>query len=245
MQNSPQKIVIYGPGGIGKSELASLIEAVGIKPLFLDLESGTNHLAVNRIGDIQTWDEMRSVLQDAALTSQFGAVVVDSLTKAEELAIAWTLANVKHEKGHTVDSIEGYGFGKGLTHVYETFLQLLGDLDACARRGLHVICTAHECVSNAPNPTGEDWLRFEPRLQSPASGKNSIRHRVREWCDHQFFIGYDVIVSKDGKGTGSGTRAIYPNETPTQVAKSRTLSHPVVYQRGSALLWEQLFSKGE
>ena len=29
-----------------------------------------------------------------------------------------------------------------------------------------------------PNPAGEDWLRYEPRLQSPNSGKASIRLRV-------------------------------------------------------------------
>lgn len=244
MQNAPQKIVIYGPGGVGKSELASLIANVGIKPLFLDIEGGTNHLGVDRIPGIETWDELRSILQDASIFAGFGAVVIDSLTKAEELAAAWTLANVKTEKGNHAASIEGYGFGKGLTYLYETFLQLFGDLDACARRGLHVICTAHECVADAPNPNGEDWLRYECRLQSPSSGKNSIRHRAKEWCDHQLFIGYDVIV-EDGKGGGSGSRTIYPNELPTHVAKSRTLSEPIVYQRGSAALWEKLFSKGE
>lgn len=244
MQNAPKKVVIYGAGGIGKSELASLIGDIGIKPLFLDLESGSNHLSVSRIGDIQTWDELRSILQDAAMLADYGAVVVDSLTKAEEFATAWVIANVKHEKGHYVNSIEGFGFGKGLTHVYEAFLQLLGDLDGCARRGLHVICTAHDCVADAPNPSGEDWLRYEARLQNPPSGKNSIRSRVKEWCDHQLFIGYDVIV-EDGKGVGGGTRTIYPNEMPTCIAKSRTLTSPIPYQRGSSELWKQLFAKGE
>jgi len=240
VQNAPKKVVIYGAGGIGKSELASLIGDVGIKPLFLDLESGSNHLPVSRIGDIQTWDELRSILQDAAILANYGAVVVDSLTKAEEFATAWVIANVKHEKGHYVDSIEGYGFGKGFTHVYETFLQLLGDLDAHHRRNRHIVCVAHECTANVPNPTGEDWIRYEPRLQSPASGKASIRHRVKEWCDHMIYIGFDTAVSKDGKATGAGTRTIYPVELPTWWAKSRSLSDPIPYEKGSAEFWKQL-----
>lgn len=192
---------------------------------------------------IETWSELRSVLQSPDVLKDFGAVVIDSGTKAEELAIEWTLENVMHEKGHKVSGIEGYGFGKGMTHVYETFLQLLGDLDAIARRGKHVILIAHECVANVPNPQGEDWIRYEPRLQSPASGKSSIRHRVKEWCDHLIYVGYDTIVDKEGKAKGGGTRTIYPVERPTHWAKSRTLASPIVYAKGDASLWQQLLNK--
>src|SRR5690606_13160109 len=138
--------------------------------------------------------------------------------------------------------IEGYGFGKGLTHLYETFLQVLGDLDGMIRRNKFVICTAHECTANVPNPAGEDWIRYEPRLQSPASGKNSIRHRVKEWCDHLLFVGYDVAV-EDGKGVGAGTRTIYPCELPICMAKSRDLADPIPYPKGSANLWKKLLNK--
>lgn len=192
---------------------------------------------------IETWDELRAFLQNPDSLADYGAVVIDSLTKSEELALEWTLKNVKHEKGHHVNGIEGYGFGKGLTHLYETFLQLLGDLDAVARRGKHVIGIAHECVATVPNPRGEDWIRYEPRLQSPASGKSSIRHRVKEWCDHLVYVGYDTIVDDEGKASGSGTRAIYPTERPTHWAKSRSLSKSIVYEKGDATFWQLLLNK--
>jgi hypothetical protein len=233
--------MLYGPGGSGKSSLAALIPA---KPLFIDLEQGSKFLDVDRIDDITTWEELRAVLHNEELWHDYGAVVIDSFTKAEELAIAWTLQNVKHEKGHTVDSIEGYGFGKGLVHVYETFLQLFGDLDKHVRAGRHVIGICHECTATVPNPGGEDWIRYEPRLQSPASGKSSIRHRMKEWTDHLLFIGYDVFVGEDSKGKGGGTRTIHPIEMPTHWAKSRSLSEPVAYEFGSGEIWSQLF-KGE
>lgn len=234
------KIVIYGPGGVGKTELCSLIAECDVKPLFLDLENGSGYHDVARIANIETWDDLRSILHDQSVWDGFDAVVIDSLTKAEELAVAWTIANVKHEKGHSVDSIESYGFGKGYTHVYETFLQLLGDLDAHHRRGRYVICVAHDCTANVPNPTGEDWIRYEPRLQAPASGKASIRSRVKEWCDHLLYVGFDTAVSKDGKATGAGTRTIYPMELPTWLAKSRSLDSPIPYAKGSSELWQQI-----
>jgi hypothetical protein len=200
---------------------------------------------VQRIDDIANFEELRAALHDEALWSGFNAVVIDDLTKAEELASDWVVRNIPHPKGKPIKSIEDYGWGEGYTHVYEAFLLLLGDLDQHIRKGRHVICVCHECTANVPNPAGEDWIRFEPRLQSPKSGKASIRHRVKEWCDHLLFIGYDTFVNEDGKGTGSGTRTIFPVEMPTHWAKSRSLDTPIPYTRGSAALWERLFNKGE
>ena len=233
----------YGPGGIGKTKLASLLKLVGINPLVLDLEGGSNFLDVQRIAGIESFQELRDVLRDEQLLAPFGAVVIDSFTKAEELAIRHTLETVKNDGGQYVDGIEGYGFGKGYTHAYETFLKLLGDLDGLARKGKHIVGICHDCTANVPNPHGEDWIRYEPRLQNTPKG--SIRHRVREWCDHLLFVGYDVAVGKDGKGKGAGTRTIYPTEMPTHMAKSRFLSDPIVYQDGQPDLWKALFSKGE
>lgn len=215
---SPQRILLYGPGGIGKSTLASLAP----NPVFLDIEGGTRELDVPRVEGIDTFADLRACLQSNALDS-FGTIIVDSATKAEEWAVAHTLANVKHEKGNTVTSIEGYGFGKGYQHVYDTFLLMLADLDSQVRRGRHVMLIAHECTADVPNPSGDDFIRYEPHLQSPKSGKASIRNRVVQWADHVVFIGYDV-VSDGGKGKGAGGRTIYTSELPDHIAKSRRVS---------------------
>lgn len=238
------RVVIYGPGGVGKTELCSLLDDVGVSAAFIDLEDGTKFLNVSRFDDPvpETFQDVRDLLHSESIWSGFQAVVVDSLTKLEEWAISHTLRTVPHEKGHFVDRIEGYGWGKGYTHSYETFLQILGDFDMHVRRGRHVVCTAHEHTAKVPNPSGEDWLRYEPRLQ--ATDKGSIRHRVKEWADHLLFVGFDTVVNKDGKAQGSGTRTIYPMELPTWWAKSRTLSDPIPYDRNDASLWRKLFNKG-
>ncbi len=233
------RAVIYGPGGVGKTELASLLDDVDGPVLFLDLEDGTDHLDVQRVR-VRDWDTLRAVTVDAESLTDFGAVVVDSLTKAEEFAAAWVVDNVPHENGGSVSSIEGYGFGKGYTHVYQEFVGFLSDLEALAVAGVHVVLICHECVANVPNPTGADWIRYEPRLQSPASGKSSIRHRVKEWADHVLFVAFDTVVSSDGKATGSGTRTIHPQERPGHLAKSRRLEMPLAYRRGSGEVWQLL-----
>jgi hypothetical protein len=233
--------VIYGSGGIGKSELASLLEDVGQRMLFIDLEQGSSHLKVARIDDVASYEELRAILHDESIMSEFDGVVIDSLTKAEELAASWVIRNVPHEKGKRITGIEDYGFGKGFTHIYECLLMLLGDLDSMVRAGKHVVCIAHNCIATPENPDGENFAKEQPRLQTSKDGKNSFRYRVLEWTDHLLCIRYDIAVV-DGKGIGSGTRAIYPHEMPQFWAKSRTLSTPIIYGKGSTDLWKALLA---
>ena len=239
-----QIVVTYGPGGSGKSTLCSLVKELGLRPLFVDIERGTGALDVLRV-EPDTFQEVRDVLHDDAMWANHDVAVVDSLTKLEEITLRHVLDTIKTEGGKTATSIESYGFGKGFSYVYEAFLQVLGDLDRLQRMGKHILCTAHECTASVPNPSGEDFIRYEPRLQSPKSGKASIRHKVKEWCDHLLFIGYDVAVSEEGKGLGGGTRTIYPCEMPTHWAKTRKvgLRDNVIYTEGSTEIWKKLFNK--
>jgi len=241
-ESTGHRIGLYGPGGIGKTLLGmtapSPVVVYDLDDSLTVLKPQLEGLDIQQIG-VANWQEIRDSLH-APGWDGVGTIVVDSATKAEEMAIAHTLAKVKDDKGKGVTNIEGYGYGKGYSHVYDTFLLLLSDLDAHARAGRNVILIMHDCTANVPNPTGEDYIRFEPRLQTLASGKNSIRLRVREWLDHLLFIGYDIDVSKDGKGKGSGSRTIYPQELPHCMAKSRSLTDPMPLEYRDASVWPLL-----
>ncbi|MCE5280304.1 MAG: ATP-binding protein [Planctomycetaceae bacterium] len=248
------RIVVYGPGGVGKTTWS----VTGPHPLAIfDLEESLPVLrgqlpeqlqqVINNVAAIQDrsgaegWQGLRDALHMRGW-DQIKTIVIDSATKAEEWAAAWVIKNVPHEKGNRIERIEDYGFGKGYSHIYETFLALLGDLDQHVRAGRNVVLIAHDCTAEVPNPAGEDYIRYEPRLQSPASGKNSIRLRVREWADHVLFIGYD-LDAKDGKAKGSGTRTIYPVELPHCMAKSRTMSEPMPLNKFDTAVWARLLGQ--
>ncbi len=235
------RIVLYGPGGIGKSTLACQAPGViaevdadeSLSRLKSQLEAAGVEIPV--IVPATDWQSLRSCLQSDGWDG-IKTIVLDSITRIEEWAIAYTLATIPHEKGHKVQRVEDYGYGKGYQFVFDTFLPLLSDLDCHCRAGRNVILIAHDCTTNVPNPAGEDWLRYEPRLQSPNSGKASIRLRVREWADHVLFLGYDVAVDKEGKGKGSGTRTLWPAEFPHCMAKSRTTQESISVD-GIADVW--------
>jgi len=236
--------VIFGPGGIGKTTLATM--APGPVAVF-DLDESLGVLKsllpegvdVRPVAGVNTFDGIRGALHSPGW-DEIQTIVIDSATRLEEEAMNWVIANVKHENGNPIARIEDYGFGKGYSHIYESFLGILADLDSHVRAGRNVILICHDCTANVPNPKGEDYIRYEPRLQAPPSGKASIRLRVREWADHVFFLGYDVDA-KSGKGKGSGTRAIYPTELPFCMAKSRKLEVEIPYQKYDMTLWCELF----
>lgn len=235
----PQRVVLYGPGGIGKSTLA----AMAPKPVFIDLEAGTRELDVRRIdppGGLWNWELLRQAVQ-GDLWAACKTLVIDTGTAAEEMCIQHVIGSVKAGTD-SATSVESYGYGKGYVYVAEEFLKLLADLDQHLRRGRNVTMICHDCTTKALNPGGEDYPRWEPRLQSPTGGKNSIRLRVREWCDHLLFINYDVAVTKARDGTkkavGSGTRTIYPKEMPYLMAKTRSLRDPIAFLEGDSALWD-------
>ena len=239
------RITLYGPGGIGKTSEASLAPG---PVAFIDLDESMPVLRSQLPADLEiriasgvgNWADLRAVLQ-AEGWDDIRTIVIDSVTKAEELCGAHVLATVKKDNGQKAERLEDYGYGKQFGYVFETFLALLGDLDQHVRAGRNVILIAHDCTTEVPNPNGPNWLRYEPRLQSPGSGKCSIRLRVKEWCDHVLYFGYDKGDVTDGKmSKGFETRTIYPVEMPHCMAKSRTCNTVLTVGRNDPSLWSSI-----
>ena len=172
------------------------------------------------------WDAVKSIFLEA--------------TPIERWCVDYVLRTIKGDKGVTVKSVEGYGYGRGFQFVYDAFSLLISDLDKHAQAGRNVLLIAHDCVMNVPNPGGEDWIRYEPRLQTTKTGSASIRAHVKEWVDHCLFYSYDITIDEDGKAKGGGTRAIYTKERPHFMAKSRTTDETIVVNTSGSNVWDRI-----
>lgn len=247
-----ERIGIYGSGGIGKTELAAGLKVVGINPIFIDLDSGSSGLDVDRIGygDNLSFQDIRSFLQADYWHGDYGAVVIDTFTALEEIIAEHVIEFVPHEKAtKTINNLEDYGWGKGQVHVFEHALLVLQDLDALARKGIHVIIICHQVAERVPSAESEDYLEYQPRMQSP-NKTAKIRERVFEWTNHFFRVDHDRAVT-DGKAIKADSRSIFTVRNTTSWAKHRTLASGkqmpdrVDYEKGSVELWKIMFGGNE
>jgi GTPase SAR1 family protein len=206
----PQKVVIYGPEGIGKTTLASQTP----DPLFIDTEGGSAHLDVRRIEGLKDWEELLSTVKEVAVTKDIcKTLVLDTADWAEQLAIAHILDKYKQP------SIEAFGYGKGYTYIGEEFTRLLDALDMVIAGGMNVVVTAHAKMRKFEQPDEMGaYDRWEMKLTRQSAPL------LKEWCDLLLFCNYETFVvsteNKTAKAQG-GKRVMYTSHHPCWDAKNR------------------------
>jgi len=235
-----ERIMLYGCGGIGKTTLCSLAP----EPVWLDLEDSAKHLVVPRVVGVSTYADLSRALQTHDIWRPFRTIVIDTLTAAQRIASDDVVANEKID-GKVPTSIEDFGYSRGYRYTFDRFVRLMGDLDRLVTAGKNVILVAHDTIDRAVNPDGNDFIRNEPDLFNVQTRTCDamLRDEVTGWCDHIFFVKYDIVVSDKGKAKGGGSRTLYPQESPTFIAKSRLLRDPVPIVEGDPAVWNQLFKE--
>lgn len=85
----PQKVVVYGPEGIGKTTFAADFP----DPLFIDTEGSTNVYDVARLPAPTSWtmllDEVREVIKNPTCCK---TLVIDTIDWAEQLCVGHVCA---------------------------------------------------------------------------------------------------------------------------------------------------------
>ena len=207
----PQKAVIYGPEGVGKSTLASQFPI----PAFLDTEGGTHHLDVARFPDVSTWDDITAAIAQLATGEHnFKTLVIDTADWLEK-----RLAEAICRKAHK-ESIEDFGYGKGYVILAEEFAKFLASLDTLIKRGIHVVFLAHSTVRKFESPDqAGSYDRYELKLTK------QVGPLLKEWADLILFANYvtKVAESESGKkrGVGGRERTLFTTHTAAFDAKNR------------------------
>jgi hypothetical protein len=225
------KIGIYGPEGIGKSSLASLCPGV----VFADIEKSMDDLNVQKVQGVNNWPDLRAWVQSL----DGGIAGIDSITRAEDWAAQHVIDNKKSNDGiKAVDSLEDFKYKAGLTFCIDEFKRLLADIDSARVRGVSFIMIAHSRVNRFKNPDGSDFVRSEPRLIDDPKGSNMLQWV--QFLDHLAFIDLDKNIVK-GKASGSGSRTIYLDTSPSRLCKARGLPNdPIPFAPGDPTLWRFL-----
>lgn len=208
---TPQKIVLYGESGVGKTTLGAQFE----NPIIIDAERSSTHIDTPRVF-VDTWQDVGTVLSEllGPQGAPFATVIIDTVDWVEMKCAEFICA--KWKKG----GIEEFGYGKGYTYLEEEFRNFLRKCDELIRVGKNVVLLAHQTLRKIEPPDeGVAFDRYEPKLSK------KINPVVVEWCDALLFMYRKTYVEQkeNGKGhaTGGKKRVICANSASFCLAKSR------------------------
>lgn len=212
---SAQKVVIYGPEGIGKSTFASQFP----DPLFIDTEGSTKKLNVRRYDKPTSWEMLMQQISYTAANKPCKTLVIDTVDWAEQLCIEAVCSR------HGKKGIEDFGYGNGWVYEKEEFGRFLNSLEEVIAAGINVVLTAHAILRKfeQPDELGA-YDRWELKLGKKTT--NMISSLVKEWADTVLFANYktlSVAVDKEGKKhkAQGGVRVMYTSHHPCWDAKNR------------------------
>ena len=241
---SALRYMFYGPEGVGKSSLA----ADAPSPIFFDVEGGTDNIDVARYpfqinadGSVppggyvpRTYAEVVAGIDDLiANPTGYETLVIDTIDALEAL-LHRHICEV-----HGKANVEAFGYGKGYNVALDEFRALLRKLEDLRAKGISVVMLGHAIVKTFKNPTGEDYDKFQLRLNDKAAGL------LKERSDVVGFIRFDGGSAKlkgdtaqtpRARGWVSGRRLIHLANDAAWDAKSR-LALPAELELGEAHPW--------
>ncbi len=212
-----QKVLIYGPEGVGKTTLAAQFP----DPIILDLEGGSHQYDVKRAEGASSWQMFLDQLAHIKKTKPCKTIVIDTADWAEQyLLIPYVVSTIPSSKGYTVKSIEDYGYGAGYKHMKNVWgSQLLNRLQEIVDDGINVVFCSHATIRkfDQPDEMGA-YDRWELSLE------RGVAQLTKEWADMILFLNYETTIltneNKKNKAVG-GERMMYTDHRPSYDAKNR------------------------
>jgi hypothetical protein len=209
------KIVIAGPGKIGKTTFASMApNAIGILT-----EDGADAVDANAFPLATTLEDVYSAIK-TLLTEEheFQSVFIDSLDWLEPLLHAHVCAANKWV------NIEAPGYGKGYIAAAEEWRTLLSGLEALRQqRNMAVILIAHDKIKHFESPMHDGYDQYVLKLHDRAGAL------VMEWADVIGWANYQIITTESDAGYGNkevkarttGKRILHVEPHPAHMGGNR------------------------
>lgn len=219
----PQKVLLYGPQGLGKTTFGATFES----PILIRTEDGAGAIDVPTFPEMVTdFDQIEAIVNSLHGEHPYKTLLVDSLDWLEPIV------HNKTCQVHNQNTIESFGYGKGYAEADAFWRYLMGMFDSLRlNKGMNIVLIAHSEVKNYSAPDTEPYDRYQIKLHKRAFAL------WQEWVDMVLFCRYRTIIERTEtgfnqektRGTGSGERLIHTEERPAYLAKNRWALPPEIY----------------
>jgi hypothetical protein len=207
----PQRVVNYGPEGVGKSTFASHFP----NPVFIDVEQGTSHLDVARTPTPNSFQILKQYVAELRADAQgFQTLVIDTADWAERLCIQDVCAS---NNLSAIGGQDDFGHSYNLLETaWAKFLDSLTDLSQTQNMNVVLLAHAQMRKFELPEEAGA-FDRWELKLQKKTSAL------LKEWPDMLLFATYKTMVVeiKKTKKAQGGQRVLRTTHHPCWDAKNR------------------------
>lgn len=209
------KIVIVGPGKIGKTTFAaSAPNGIGIMT-----EQGADAVDAMAFPLCQSLDDVYSAIGTLINEEHnFNYVWLDSLDWAEPL-VQNHVCQVNGWK-----NIEAPGYGKGYIAAAEEWRNLLAGFEALrTEKNMGVVLIAHDKIKHLESPMHDGYDQYTLKLNDRATAL------VMEWADVIGFASYKILTrnveagfgNKETKATTTGERLLHVEPNPAHCGGNR------------------------
>ena len=209
------KIVIAGPGKIGKTTFAaSAPNAIGILT-----EDGADAVDAAAFPLCQTLDDVYQAIGTLLKEDHpYESVFLDSLDWLEPLLLQHVCTKNKWA------NIEAPGFGKGYIVASEEWRTLLAGFEALRQqRNMAVILIAHDKIKHFESPLHDGYDQYMLKLHDRAGAL------VQEWADVIGWANYRIVTTQSDAGYGNketkarttGERILHVEPHPAHMGGNR------------------------
>ena len=227
--NLPNRFILYGGSGVGKTTLAASLPGAVIMPA----EEGFSSLVDRGLlpADLPSlprprkWSEVLAQVRWLRDSDHgYTCLVIDTVTSLEHLLIsqvAKTDFDNKFQKFHAYGGITG---ANTAMESWRPFLQSLDDLREL--KGMTIFLLGHAELQREKNAVGDDWDHI-----NVSTVCKTVRSSTIQWVDAVLHVGIETVIVKSGlrsTGISSGKRVMRSELSASVEAKSRLDLPPVL-----------------